>query len=213
MLLDEILTIQSDNTSKTEMKKSVFIAHLFRVESEDEAKLKIEEIRKEYKDATHNVPAYRIYDTSSDMIIERCSDDGEPSGTSGKPILDLLKHKGLLNTLIIVTRYFGGTLLGTGGLVKAYTDSAKEVLNVPYITLKRKIKYDVKTDYENFNRIKKRFEDSNFKLENINYNLDVNFELFISGIETDRHENVLESIISEFSNNIIIKKIQTCYKD
>lgn len=212
MLLDEILTIENDSIAKTEMKKSVFVAHLFKVESEEEAKYKIDEIRKEYKDATHNVPAYRIYDTSRDMIIERCSDDGEPSGTSGKPILDLLKHKELLNVLIVVTRYFGGTLLGTGGLVKAYTDTAKEVLNIPYVTLKRKIKYNVKVDYENFNKIKKRFEDSNFELENVTYNLDVEFNLYISGIESDEHEKVLNSITDEFSNNMIIKKIQTCYK-
>ena len=91
-MTNEIITIKENCESKIEVKKSVFIAHLIRVNSEDDAKEKLDEIRKEYKDATHNVPAYRVLDTEKNMIIEKASDDGEPQGTSGMPILNLLQH-------------------------------------------------------------------------------------------------------------------------
>ncbi|MCQ2978437.1 MAG: YigZ family protein, partial [Clostridia bacterium] len=141
-MIDSIKTVSKNSESKIEMKKSVFIGTIINVTDEEDAKRKLDELRSKYKDATHNVPAYRIYDASKNMIIEKCSDDGEPQGTSGKPILDLLKHKDMLNTLVVVTRYFGGTLLGTGGLVKAYTDCAKELIeNANIVTLKLKDYY------------------------------------------------------------------------
>ena len=104
-------------------KKSRFISNLIYVENEEEAKQKITEIKKKFYDAKHNVFAYRVY--ANGNIIDKYSDDGEPSGTAGKPILDMLKQKEICNVLIVVTRYFGGILLGTGGLVRAYTGAAK----------------------------------------------------------------------------------------
>ena len=210
-MIKEIKTVVKETESKIEMKKSVFIAHLIPITSEDDAKEKIERIKKEYKDATHNVPAYRTVDASSNMIIEKCSDDGEPQGTSGKPILDLLKHKDLLNVLIVVTRYFGGTLLGTGGLVKAYTDSAKNVLEeADTVTLKLKDHYKIKCDYESFNKIKKRFEDLNFDIENITYNIDIDFDLYL--LEDDNNVSCFNDIISEYNDNVIVKKLDAVYK-
>ena len=104
-------------------KKSRFIATVCPVQSEEAAQIFIEEMRKMYRDATHNVFAYQV--GACDQI-QRYSDDGEPTGTAGMPILDLLRGAGLKNTAVVVTRYFGGTLLGTGGLVRAYAKSAKE---------------------------------------------------------------------------------------
>jgi len=106
---------------------SRFIATLAPVFSIEEAKGFISRIKKEFADASHNVPAYII--GGGNTISEFCSDDGEPSGTSGKPALAVLRGSGLGDVAVVVTRYFGGTLLGTGGLVKAYTESTQMVVN------------------------------------------------------------------------------------
>ena len=106
---------------------SRFIATLAPVFSIDEGKEFISRIKKEFADASHNVPAYLI--GGGNTVSEFCSDDGEPSGTSGKPALAVLRGSGLGDVAVVVTRYFGGTLLGTGGLVKAYTESTQMVVN------------------------------------------------------------------------------------
>ncbi|MBQ0028493.1 MAG: YigZ family protein [Lachnospiraceae bacterium] len=119
-------TILEESVGEIVEKKSRFIATAIHVESEEEALLHIEGFRKKYWDARHNCYAFILGMGSETM---RFSDDGEPSGTAGKPILEVLKGRELTNTLVIVTRYFGGVLLGTGGLVRAYTDSTVEALN------------------------------------------------------------------------------------
>ncbi len=106
---------------------SRFIATLAPVFSADEARAFVARIKKEFSDASHNVPAYII--GGGNTVTEFCSDDGEPSGTSGKPALAVLRGSGLGDVALVVTHYFGGTLLGTGGLVKAYTESAQMVVN------------------------------------------------------------------------------------
>src|SRR5512134_1696860 len=106
---------------------SRFIATLTPVFSIDEARGFIARIKKEFADASHNVPAYII--GGGNTVTEFCSDDGEPSGTSGKPALAVLRGSGLGDVAVVITRYFGGTLLGTGGLVKAYTESTQLVVN------------------------------------------------------------------------------------
>ena len=107
--------ITSEATAEVVEKKSRFIANLFYISSEDEAESKLNEIRKKHYDAKHNCYAYVI---GKDAETLKSSDDGEPSGTAGHPMLDILKGNNLTNCIAIVTRYFGGTLLGTGGLVK-----------------------------------------------------------------------------------------------
>lgn len=106
---------------------SRFIATLAPVASTEEARAFIKSIRAEFQDASHNVPAYII--GGGNNVTEYCSDDGEPSGTAGRPVLTVLRGSGLGDLALVVTRYFGGTLLGTGGLVKAYTESAQLVVN------------------------------------------------------------------------------------
>jgi uncharacterized YigZ family protein len=107
---------------------SRFIASLAPAFSIDDARAFMKRIREEFADATHNVPAYII--GGGNTVTEYFSDDGEPSGTSGKPALTVLRGSGLGDAVLVVTRYFGGTLLGTGGLVKAYTEAAQSVVNV-----------------------------------------------------------------------------------
>lgn len=111
---------------ETRAGNSRFIASIARADSPEAARAYIRSIKDEFPDATHNVPAFLIGGGS--CVTEFCSDDGEPSGTSGRPVLAVLKGSGLGNAAIVVTRYFGGTLLGTGGLVKAYGDAAKAAL-------------------------------------------------------------------------------------
>lgn len=109
-------------TGEYEEKKSRFIANVAPVSTEEEATAFIDAMRKKYYDARHNCPAFVIGRNSE---LTRCSDDGEPGGTAGKPILEVLLKAGVTNVAVVVTRYFGGTLLGTGGLVRAYTQAAQ----------------------------------------------------------------------------------------
>ncbi len=132
-------------------KKSRFIANVRKVESEAEAVAFIEEMKKRYYDARHNCSAF-VIGTRGEMT--RCSDDGEPSGTAGRPMLEVLLGSEIRNVAAVVTRYFGGTLLGTGGLVRAYTQSLQEALkNCPTARMKYGKRIQVDTDYNGVGRI------------------------------------------------------------
>ncbi len=126
-------TILNESEAELSIQKSRFIGYALPVENEQEAVQFIEKIKKKHYNATHNVPVYLI---GEDMMVQRYSDDGEPSGTAGIPILEMLKKEGITNICIVVTRYFGGIKLGTGGLVRAYTDSAKAVLESAQVVRK-----------------------------------------------------------------------------
>ena len=119
-------TIKENVTCEIVEKKSKFIANLFYVQSEEEAEEILRNIRKKYYDARHNCYAYRIM--SKDGEISKSSDDGEPSGTAGAPMLNILQKNEIINVLVVVTRYFGGILLGTGGLVRAYSEALIEAV-------------------------------------------------------------------------------------
>ena len=114
-----------EGTGELIEKKSRFIASFRSVKTEEEAQAFIEEMRKKYWDASHNCYAWVLGENGEG---KRCSDDGEPSQTAGKPMLDVLEGEGIVNICVVVTRYFGGTLLGTGGLVRAYSGAVKEGL-------------------------------------------------------------------------------------
>lgn len=133
-------------------KKSRFIATVLPIDTEEEALQYIEKIKKKYWDARHNCFAYVI---GSNNEIQRFSDDGEPQGTAGKPILETLLNENLHNTLIVVTRYFGGTLLGTGGLVRAYGQSSKEgIRNSVIQKVCEGISFKLTVDYNSIGKIK-----------------------------------------------------------
>lgn len=133
-------------------KKSRFIAHVIPVVSEEEALQIIEGLKKEYWDARHNCYAFV---TGANNEVQRFSDDGEPQGTAGKPILEVLLNKNVHNTLILVTRYFGGTLLGTGGLIRAYGQAALEGLkNAEIQAVFEGVSFELAVDYESIGKIK-----------------------------------------------------------
>ncbi len=144
-------TIYHGSSAEIVEKKSRFIADVFLISSEEEAMQLLEQVRKKYWDARHHCWAYVI---GEERIQERCSDDGEPSGTAGKPILEVIRGEALHNVLIVVTRYFGGTLLGTGGLVRAYTSASKEGLALSQIITKIfGFKLKITTDYTGLGKI------------------------------------------------------------
>lgn len=162
------ITILKNNTSEIVEKKSKFIANVFHVETKEEAEEKIKEIKKKYYDSRHNCSAYRILDGES--MIEKSSDDGEPSGTAGGPMLNILKKNNLCNVLVVVTRYFGGILLGTGGLVRSYSDVTLKTINESEkLEICQGKEYEVKVDYNNLEVLKYYCRKNNINISQIDY--------------------------------------------
>jgi len=138
--------------SETEFveKRSRFIGHVKRVETEEEARAFVESMKKKYYDARHNCWCYRLHEGP-----ERYSDDGEPQGTAGQPMLNVFQRESVENVVCVVTRYFGGILLGAGGLVRAYTQSAKDALDAAGISVVRRwVAVEVACPYGHFERVK-----------------------------------------------------------
>ena len=140
-------SIESKVSAEVVVKGSKFIANAFPIDKKEEAEKYIDAISSKFKDATHNCFAYKI--GNGDRAVFRFSDDGEPSGTAGRPILQAIETKDLTNVALVVTRYFGGTKLGTGGLIRAYNSAALEALNnariiskYPQVILRVKFPYD-----------------------------------------------------------------------
>ena len=186
-------------------KKSKFIANIYYVETEEEAESRINEIRKKYHDARHHCFAYRIY--KDGQTISRQSDDGEPSGTAGAPMLNILEKQDLANVLLVVTRYFGGILLGTGGLVKAYSDASKKAIENSNIVNKEDgyeievtLNYENIADFEHFctqkalNIIRKEFTD---KIK------------FIVEISKDKYDKNVEKGLKINYQNLPVKILKT----
>ena len=165
-----IKTILANSSSELDVKKSKFIANIIKITDEQDAKEKLNQIRKEYSDARHNCYAYIVYDNETKTKIEKSSDDREPSGTAGIPMLTLLQKNNLVNVLIVVTRYCGGILLGTGGLVRAYTDSSKQALEAAKII---ELQYgeilEYYIEYDEFEYFKYICEKNNIEIINTEY--------------------------------------------
>ena len=173
-MLDKYKTIQHEASIEIIEKKSKFIATVLPVFNQEEADLSLQKLRKIYYDATHNCFAYQIGEKDE---VQRSSDDGEPQGTAGKPILDVLKGEEVKNTLICVTRYFGGTLLGTGGLVRAYGKAAKEGLYAAGLIEKRRIRLlNLQMNYSLSGKVQYLLNDKGYVIRNTVYLESVTFE-------------------------------------
>ncbi|RFZ75770.1 YigZ family protein [Lacrimispora amygdalina] len=156
-----------EGTGELIEKKSRFIASFRSVKTEEEAQSFIEEMRKKYWDASHNCYAWVLGENGEG---KRCSDDGEPSQTAGKPMLDVLEGEGIVNICVVVTRYFGGTLLGTGGLVRAYSGAVKEGLKAcTVLTLVPAKKLLIDTDYNGSGKIQYLLSRQNIAILNSDY--------------------------------------------
>lgn len=149
---ESCLIVLEGGMGQVEEKKSKFIATVFPVKTEAEAAELIEKTKKKYWDARHNCTAYIIGESKNPLM--RCSDDGEPAKTAGRPMLDVLMGEGLHNVLVVVTRYFGGTLLGTGGLVRAYSSAVQNGLkNSVLVEKKQGFIFRVETDYTDLGKL------------------------------------------------------------
>ncbi len=187
-------SIHKEGRDEIIINKSKFIGSACPVQTEEEALEFIDRIKKEFKDATHNVYAYVIGENSN---IQRYSDDGEPSGTAGMPVLNVIKQENLKNTAVVVTRYFGGVLLGAGGLVRAYTKGAKIGIDSGIIVDKN-LFYDVsfKIDYTLLGKMDNELLKNNTIVVDKIYEDQVLFKLIA---ETEKLEYV-EAIVNEITS-------------
>jgi len=166
--MKDFITIKENVSSEIVEKKSKFIANLFYVESVKEAEEIIKQTNKKYFDARHNCIAYRIVE--DEQIVEKSSDNGEPSGTAGAPMLNILQKNNLANVLVIVTRYFGGILLGTGGLVRAYSNSLLQAIENSII-VEKCIGQELKVvlEYSEFENFKYYCKNNDINIVNSQY--------------------------------------------
>lgn len=166
-MLNSYKTVKGYGESEQIIQKSRFIAYVNRVESEEEAIQFIQSIKKKHWDATHNCSAYMIGEND---LIQKANDDGEPSGTAGVPILEVIKKKGLKDTAVVVTRYFGGIKLGAGGLIRAYGGAASEGINATGVVERRLMRIMKSTfDYTLLGKIENELRNSHYSIKEIHY--------------------------------------------
>ena len=172
-------TLKEASTAEIVEKKSRFIANSCHIESKEEAEEKINLIKKKYYDAKHNCFAFSIVDKDGNLL-EKSSDDGEPSGTAGGPMLTTLSGQNIANVLVIVTRYFGGILLGTGGLIRAYTSAVQEAIGkAEFVTKDMGIKIELETSYSDLEKLKYYCKNQQISICNVEYlqNIQIQLEL------------------------------------
>lgn len=187
-------------------KKSRFITTVMPVSSEEEAIEFIEKMKKKYWNATHNCFAYVIGEHHE---VQRCSDDGEPSGTAGKPMLDVLLGEDIHNIVVVVTRYFGGTLLGTGGLVRAYSSAVKAGLASSVIITKTAgIKLRIGTDYTGLGKIQYILNERGIPTMNTKYTDKVEIDVVIP---VPKVKQVKEALIEGTNGKVVFGEEEECY--
>ncbi|WP_449355475.1 YigZ family protein [Virgibacillus natechei] len=166
-MLANYFTVNKEGSDQIIIQKSRFIGYVRRVESEEAAQDFIQEIKKKHHDATHNCSAYLIGEHDQ---IQKANDDGEPSGTAGVPILEVLKKQGLKDTAIVVTRYFGGIKLGAGGLIRAYGSTTSQAIHTTGIVKRQLMQgFSVNVDYSLLGKLENVLRNSDHILETINY--------------------------------------------
>ena len=202
--MENFLTVQEEEQIQIVEKKSKFIAEIHPVSNIQEVENKIKEIKKKYYDAKHHCIAYRIIDEG--RVVERASDNGEPSGTAGAPMLNLLKGNNLCNVVVVVTRYFGGILLGTGGLVRAYSEATNLVIQKSKLVCKTEgYEITLKLEYNNLDTFTYYCKNNNIIILNIEYaeNISIKIEM-----ETDKKEILMKDIENKKINVIEIVEIK-----
>ena len=186
------ITLANNVSVETEEKKSIFIGHAAPIKNEEEARLFLESKRREYHDATHNCYAYIL----NFGAVARYSDDGEPSGTAGVPILNVLKMSGATDLIVVVTRYFGGILLGAGGLVRAYTASAKSAVDAAgFAVFEEYNLVKLTVSYSDYQKLTVALEKIGASEENCDFGENVSL---ISAIEKSRTDELI-GLVSELT--------------
>ncbi|WP_302372421.1 YigZ family protein [Enterococcus asini] len=199
-------TIKTDGLAETEIKKSRFLCHLKRVTSEEEAKAFIQGIKKEHWKANHNCSAYLIGEHSE---IQRSSDDGEPSGTAGVPMLEVLKKNDLINVCVVVTRYFGGIKLGAGGLIRAYSHAVSHGLQAVGLVmgkLQQEISLDL--DYSLLGKLQNSLSETTIKETIFAEKVTV-----ICRVDEEQVENFEAEIIDLLQGQVTITRGATGYEE
>jgi len=213
-MLEQYKTVIKQGQAEIVEKKSRFIATIRPVKTEQQAREFIEEMKKKYWDATHNVFAYQIGERNE---IQRFSDDGEPQGTAGMPVLDVLQREDIKNTAIVVTRYFGGTLLGTGGLVRAYGKSAKEgLLSAGICNVVLYKKFCVTISYTDSGKVQYEILQNGYELYDTIYTENVSYIVLVKFEHGDaaKHINLilfLKKMIDVTANRAVITEEPSFY--
>lgn len=178
---DAIITVKQEHTIENIISKSRFIAHIKPVESEDAAKAFIDAVKSEHREATHNCSAYTIGDQ---MNIQKANDDGEPSGTAGVPMLDILKKLEIHNAAVVVTRYFGGIKLGDGGLIRAYSGAVRDVIyDIGRVAMRPAIPTTVTIAYDLTGKFEYELASTPYLLRETNYTDKVSYHIDV--VKTD----------------------------
>ncbi|PSL48559.1 putative YigZ family protein [Salsuginibacillus halophilus] len=176
-MLTSYYTVKTYGETEIVIQKSRFITYVTRAETEAEAQSFIEQIKKQHWNATHNCSAYLIGEQDD---IQKANDDGEPSGTAGLPMLEVLKKRGLKDTVVVVTRYFGGIKLGAGGLIRAYGNAVSEGLNETGVVERRLMDvYTVAVDYTLLGKVENELRNSTYDLHSIDYAEAVNVHVYV----------------------------------
>lgn len=189
-----IITIKQAHSIENVISKSRFIAYIKPVSTENEAKAFIDEIKTKHKDATHNCSAYTV---GPEMNIQKANDDGEPSGTAGIPMLEILKKQEIHNVCVVVTRYFGGINLGAGGLIRAYSGAVRDVIyDIGRVELREAIPVTVTLDYDQTGKFEYELASTTFLLREQFYTDKVSYQIDVVKNEYDAFIDFLNRITS-----------------
>ncbi|AAU25238.1 MULTISPECIES: YigZ family protein [Bacillus] len=198
-MLQSYLTVAGEGTHEIVIEKSRFICHLSRVSTEEEAQNFINHIKKQHWNATHNCSAYVIGENDQ---IQKANDDGEPSGTAGVPMLEVLKKRNLKDTCAVVTRYFGGIKLGAGGLIRAYGKSVSEGLNhVGVVELKLMRVMHTTVNYTWIGKLENELRESPYQIKDVHYADDVEFETYVKESEKQAFTEWITELTNGKSEN------------
>lgn len=205
-MLAQYFTVKKEGSDQIIIQKSRFIGYVKRVESEAAAQDFIQEIKKKHHDATHNCSAYIIGEQDH---IQKANDDGEPSGTAGVPILEVLKKQNLKDTAVVVTRYFGGIKLGAGGLIRAYGSTTSQAIQTTGIVKRQRMQgFSIIVDYPLLGKLENVIRNSDHKLDAINYLEKVEFIVYVKN--GDEH-TFRDWIIDLTSDQVAIAEKDTAY--
>lgn len=204
--MDQFIMLSKGAEAEIVEKKSRFIATVRPVNTEEEAMAFIEEMKKKYYDARHNCSAFVIGDKAQ---LTRSSDDGEPSGTAGRPMLEVLLGSEIRNVCAVVTRYFGGTLLGTGGLVRAYSGVLKEALELcETVRQQFGVKLKIGTDYNGIGKIQYILASKQIETIDSEYGADVNMTVMVP---IEEYEGLCKELIEATSARVRLEEIERTY--
>ena len=193
-MIEKYYTINDQGSSELIIQKSKFIGYANRVETEKDAQDFIQNIKKKHYDATHNCSAYLIGDHDE---IQKANDDGEPGGTAGVPILEVIKKRELKYTAIVITRYFGGIKLGAGGLIRAYSSAASQVVDETGI-IERKLtqEFSIEVDYTFLGKIQNELKETDYILHSTNFEEQVTLNILVDIGEEEIFKNWIINITS-----------------